>query len=313
MPKPFINRGALAGRKPADYAIVGGIGALPWQNKNDSGLWEQDAPTNEPQFDPASPGKDRFNCVTQADHNTIENQMMFDLRNGLMPQSHEQWLRDNGYFDANGKINFSERFNSIRNNTIPGVGNYVYVVLDDARNSGLIPASMLPDVPSMSNAEYYNPAAITQAMLDMGQEFKKRFALPWEWIGTVVADIQKHLKHAPLLTTIPGHEIVEIQNLNDLMRVNDSYPPWIYNEPQNNATDVAKQLVQYIINDEVMDKTIVFGKRNTPLRAILQEEAWIGFADVDSYNKHVAGTQVVLLWLDAAEFDKLPIKDVIKK
>lgn len=315
MPEEFVNHGAQPGRKNSDYAVAGGVGVIFWENKNDSGNWDQDIPTNESQYDPSGPGRDRFNCITQACHNRAENIMGFDIRNGIMPKSHEQWLRDNGYFDDNGKINCSERFNSIRNGTIPGWGNYVYVVLDDARKrSGLIPARMLPDVPSMSNAEYYNEGAIIQAMVDMGQEFLKRFALPWEWIGTNLDDVKKHLKQTPLLVTIPGHEIVEIQNLEALMRINDSYPPYIKNMNQSVVTDVAKQIIQYIINpNEPMDKTVVFGKRGTPLRAILQEENWQGFADVESYNKHIEGTEVKLLWLDAEEFDKLVIKDVIKK
>lgn len=313
MPEEFVNHGALPGRKPSDYAVVGGIGALPWENVNNNGQWESDVPTHEPQYDPGSGGKDRYNCVTQACHNAIENRMMFDIRTGRMPKSNEDWLRANGYFDDAGKINFSERFNSIRNGTIPGVGNWVYVVLDDARNSGLIPARMMPDTPSMTNDEYYREGAITQQMVDMGKEFKRRFGLPWEWIGTVVSDVQRHLKQMPLLVTIPGHEIVEIQNLTQLMRINDSYPPYIYNRNQNQSTDIAKQIIQYLIVNEPMDKTVVFGKRGTPLRAILQEENWQGFADVESYNKHVEGTQVVLVWLEAAEFDKLIIKDVIKK
>lgn len=309
----FINHGALPGRKPSDYAVVAGVGALPFEIVNLTGAWEDDVPTNEPQYDPAGYGKDRFNCVTQASHNQKENIMMFDIRTGRMPKEHEQWLRDNGYFDDNGKLNFSERFNSVLNGTIANWGNYVYAVLDHDRNVGLIPARMLPDIPGMPTSEYYNPAVLTPAMYAMAAEFKKRFYLPWEWIGTVLADIQKHLKQAPLLVTIPGHEVVEIRNLNDLMRINDSYPAYVKDMPQANVTDVAKQLVQYIINNTPMDKTVVFAKRGTPLRAVLQEENWMGFADPESYEKHVAGTQVVLLWLDAAEFDKLVIKDVIKK
>jgi hypothetical protein len=244
----FVNHGALIGRKNSDY--LGGT--LPYEVVVPDGDHTPWVPTNEPQSVPFVAGTDRFNCVTQAHHNTIENQMNRDIAMGRMPQTHKDFLTNHGYIDANGLVNFSERFSTLRNGTIPGVGNYLFTVAEDARQiSGLIPQPMLPDVPSMPNTEYYNMNVITPEMIAMGQEFLKWFALPYEWVGTEISDLQFHLKQCSLQIVIPGHSIVEIRNQNTKMKINDSYDPYIKTKSQDSISDAMKVLVMYIIKQGV--------------------------------------------------------------
>lgn len=303
----FMNHGAIPGRRPGDFIA----GQLPYEVKNPSADWSQYIPTNEPQNDPGSPGKDRFNCVTQAHHNVVENQMMFDIQTGRMPQIHQDWLRRRGYFDDNGKINFSEGFNTITNGTIPGVGNWLYIVADDGRTNGLIPNRLMPDDPSMPNDVYYDKRRVTQEMINLGREFLLYFSLPWEWIGNHSNTVKYHLFQAPLQVVIPGHSIVEvaiiIKNMEDYAKVNDSYPPYLYEmtTPHNQViSDVMKVLVQY---KEIKQGVIMvfFKVKNTAAIWLLTNGVWIGFADQGAFDRYVAGRPFSIVELDQAEFDKV--------
>jgi hypothetical protein len=257
-----IYHGVFEGQNPNGKDFVAGV--LPYEVVVETGNHLPWIPTNEPQSSQVST-TERWNCVTQAHHNTIENIMMRDIALGRMPKVHEQWLRDNGYFDDNGKINFAEGFNSILNETVwdnpdPAKnGNYVWKVCEDGRKiSGLIPARMMPDVPTMKNAEYYNRSRITPEMIAMGKEFLKRFSLPYEWQGVETAEILKQMKQSPLMITQPGHEIVGVNHYASGLVINDSYDPYIKNLPYTGVRYVMKVLVQYLINvGDNMAKVIV--------------------------------------------------------
>jgi hypothetical protein len=262
-----MNHGVLLGFNPSGKDFV--AGTLPYEVVIESGSHLKWIPTNEPQSYPA-PETERWNCVTQAHHNQVENIMMRDIELGRMPKTHEQWLRDSGYFDDNGKINFAEAFNSILNETVwnnPDTsknGNYVWKVCEDGRKiSGLIPARMLPDVPSMKNAEYYNRSRITPEMIAIGQEFMKWFNLPYEWQGVEPAEIRKQLKQVPLMITQPGHEVVGVNHKPTAIVTNDSYDPYIKDLPYTGVNYVMKVLVNYL-EREPMSNVIFVHKEGTP-------------------------------------------------
>ncbi len=243
-----INHGVIYGRNPlgTDYLAA----ELPYEIVVPSGDHTPWVPTNESQTGGA--GTDRYNCVTQAHHNCIENTLMRDIAMGRMPQTHIDWLRANGYFDANGKVNFSERFNSITNETIPGVGNYVWKVCEDGRTVGLIPQSMLPDIPTMPTVEYYNKSVITAAMRAKAKEFLTWFVLPYGWVGNTSDAIDYHLKDVSLMVTKPGHEIVGVKRQSvSYLKINDSYNPYLKDLQYNRISDVMKVKVQYIIKQGV--------------------------------------------------------------
>src|SRR5689334_5708706 len=107
MSEELINHGVFEGRNPNGKDFV--AGTLTYEIVIPDGNHLPYIPTNEPQS--AGPGTERYNCVTQAHHNCIENTMMRDIALGRMPKTHQEWLRKNGYFDDNGKVNFSENFN----------------------------------------------------------------------------------------------------------------------------------------------------------------------------------------------------------
>jgi len=305
-----INHGVLKdGHRPGDRIA----GELPYEVIVPNGNHTPWVPTNEPQSGSPYTLTERYNCVTQANHNCIENQMNRDIIMGRMPARHKQWLADHGYFDANGSVNFSERFNSIRNGTMwnnpdpTKNGNWVNKVCEDAaKTSGLIPASMLPDIPNMPNVEYYDPTVITQEMINLGREFLQYFALPYGWVGSSRDDIKTHLLQCPLMVTRPGHEIVGIRDKTTLLLViNDSYDPFIKDLKYSNVADVMKTLIQYIIKKEGV--IMVFHKiKGTTAIWQLINGVWVGFADQGAFDRYTAGHTFVVLEIDQSEFNKIP-------
>ncbi len=171
-----INHGVIEGRQPNGLVA----GELPYVVKKPTGDWTNIPTTFETQY---SPGGDRMDCVTESYQHSIERIMTDDIATGLMPQSHLDFFIRNGYFDANGHIKFSKKYNAIRNGTT-AQGNWLYIVADDARfTSGLIPETLLPSQTNEPFATFYDKTQITQQMINLGQEFRKWFDLPWEWIG----------------------------------------------------------------------------------------------------------------------------------
>lgn len=240
----LINHGVIPGRNPlgTDYVAAD----LPFEVVVANGDHTPWVPTNESQT--AGSGTDRYNCVTQAHHNSIENTMMRDIAMGRMPATHIKWLKDNNYFDANGKVNFSERFNTITNGTIPNVGNYVWKVCEDGRVVGLIPQSMLPDIPTMPNSEYFDASVITPQMRQMAKDFLTMFQLPYGWVGNTPDAIDYHLRDVSLMVTKPGHEIVGVKRQStSYLKINDSYNPFLKDLAYTKITDVMKVKVIYII------------------------------------------------------------------
>ena len=77
-----------------DYPFLGSEEALK--------SWAEHLPTKEIQVGLYD---DTKSCVTFAITNQIETTL-----------PHNQWLEDNGYYDENGKVNFSDRFTAVWNN-----------------------------------------------------------------------------------------------------------------------------------------------------------------------------------------------------
>lgn len=151
---------------------------------NSSGNWLPFSPTNEWQS-----GKwgDKDICVTEANHQSHEVSMTQQISIGNIPQTHLDFLKQNGYFDANGKINFSERFSAILNGTTDQ-GNSLNNVAQCTRVYGLIPESLLPNDQTLTWDQFFDKTKITQAMLDLGKKFLFYFAPTYQWIVTGATD-----------------------------------------------------------------------------------------------------------------------------
>ena len=112
-----------------------------------------------------------------------------------MKPENKKWLQDNGYINANGQCEFSDRYTAILSNTSRS-GNSLIAPLRAIREFGLIPKKMLSASSYMTFDDYHNPNCITQAMKDLGQEFKKRFDIRYEQVADILS--KELLKDEPL-------------------------------------------------------------------------------------------------------------------
>jgi len=240
----FLEEGAFIGRKTTDFAG----GTLPFELRVSDSDWNkaQYLPTGEKQRGARG---DRLNCVTQSNHNSYELQLNQMIADNTIRYGHLAWLDRNGYIDSNGKVNFSEKFNSILNKTAEYKGNWLYKVADDVRLNGLIPQSMLPEKIDEDWDTYYNPEQITPAMLKLGKEFLDWFELPYEWVDdTTINNLVKQLQHTPLQIVYANHAVAEIKNRGELMTYYDSYEPWVKNKTQSSA----RVFLKLIINQKIV-------------------------------------------------------------
>lgn len=244
MDNKFIDGGAFYGRNPSDFAG----GTLPFEIRVEDSNWNKllYLPTGEKQ---RGINGDKLNCVTQSHHNSIELQLNQMIADKTILVSHLSWLSDKGYLDSAGKVNFSEKFNSILNKTADFRGNWLHNVAVDAKNSGFIPQSMLPEVVDENWDTYYDPKQITQEMLDLGQEFLTWFKISFEWIDdTSIENLVNQLQHTPLQIVYPNHAVVEIKSKSELMDYYDSYNPWVKEKPQSEITHYMKLVIDQEIS-----------------------------------------------------------------
>jgi hypothetical protein len=191
--------------------IAGAKSNLEYKVVKESGDWRENKPTGEKQ----NKGLETYTCTNHAGLNSYEVQQDHQIKTSLMSPEAYAFLRDNGYLDANGKPNYSERYAAIMTGTVYGQGNYVYKTPQLARDFGLIPESMLPFGNPRTWEEFINPAQITQEMMDLAARWKEIFVVQYENIviagktmEVVEKEISKHLKQAPLTIVIaccPGY------------------------------------------------------------------------------------------------------------
>lgn len=238
----YTQRGVIEGSRPEDY-VAGIQSPLPYVVNVQDGNWKKYKPT--PEFQNGN--GDRFNCVSQSGQNAIKMLLNEQIANSKISLTLYGWLKKNNYIDDNGSAQFSVRFNTILNGTIPGLGNYLYTVGDDFRKSGLIPETMLADDNTIPVAEYFDKKVITEEMLDMGQEFLKRFQINYEWVNDrSIEKLQYHLKQSPpqIVINKGTHAVAEILQLEDTYIFWDSYLP---NEKEYPNAIPPTSFLKYII------------------------------------------------------------------
>lgn len=259
----IINRGVILGSKKEDYIA----GTLPFEIRNQTRDWTSFIPTGEKQW---SAKADKMNCVSQSHHNSVEMQITKMIIDNKIPKTHLVWLKTKGYFDANGKINFSEKYSSILNGTTKQ-GNWLWAVAEDARKTnGLISESMLNSNLDESWDVYYDKNQITPEMMALGKEFLKYFELPYEWTDFSKENLLKQLQHTPIQIVFPGHAIVDILEKQDVLDYFDSYEPWI-KESSSRPISAMKIVVNVLIPEVFKHKfsrLIKYGQKNSEVLAL---------------------------------------------
>lgn len=94
---------------PENY-VMGGYTKLSAVARMPSGNWGTLLPTKEKQYAFLF---DTLSCTTFSALNQCEIQGEWLINNGHVEKEDIKWLKDNGYFDENNKLNFSDRFIAI--------------------------------------------------------------------------------------------------------------------------------------------------------------------------------------------------------
>jgi hypothetical protein len=238
MDTTIINHGVLEGKRETDYVA----GALPYEERNSSGDWTQYNPPGERQYNAKA---DSMSCVTFSALNSIE--MQEKLLTGTQPNYSDRWI---------AKMSGTTK-----------EGNYLYKVADTIRQYGLVLEEDYPTPATYTFEEYHAdiPEPLLTELKAKGQEWLKTHSIAYEWIDAyIVSELQKHLKHAPLQVVIPGHAIVEIDNMDSLMKYYDTYEPFIKQRAQNSITSALK--IVLTVNN--MSNVKILKDENSPLLVI---------------------------------------------
>lgn len=193
--------------RPTDW-IRGKESGIVENVRNIYGDWTGWAPPGEWQRDMRTLFESEA-CMGFSELDSLESQIAFMIKMNTISDDNIKWLRDNGYVDANGKVNFSDRFTAKMSGTTKS-GNNFQNVWGSARSDGLVPESAWPFpfdelkmAPAVSGETQENwdiyYAEIPQSVKDLGQEFRKRFTIQYEWVNTSTDEsMQSALKMAPL-------------------------------------------------------------------------------------------------------------------
>jgi len=166
---------------------------------NPSGDWRTDLPTDETQLMKATNGQsygDTECCTNFSSTNVCEIYLNYLISQNKVPQAALDFLKNNGYYDSNGKINFSDRFDAYVSGTTTASGNSLPAVWQAKRTYGLAPESAWPMPTAQFDAlvakggftapqDFWNIyfTKPPQTAYDIAQEFLNFFEPQYEWIA----------------------------------------------------------------------------------------------------------------------------------
>lgn len=184
---------------PKDY-LFGGLSGIVHEERVTTGDHRIFVQTDESQ---THLNFDDYGCVSHGCENSSSMQFSFFEYSKLLRKEDKEWLRYNGYYDSNGRINFDDRSLVVLSNTQPGVGNSYKNVWEAARKFGLWPQGSTPYNPHWSQERFYDKSDFSKNSYEVGKEFLKRFTIQYEKVPTDVNSLRKALKHAPIQIGIP--------------------------------------------------------------------------------------------------------------
>ena len=283
--------GLIESAPSADEWIFGSTSRVGLAPINVSKDWSQDIPSGEPQ---KLNGLETFSCVSQAHSNVVETIINYYIRNSMLPAKTLRFLNENGYIGADGKLNLSDRFLAKMSGTTKA-GNYITTVSDTLRRQGALPENDWAFGKSKRWDEYYK--TIPQELVNKAKTFNDYFeihsdyvSLSWDAKGALGA-IKAHLAHTPLLIAVPicspwntdkpvrvcgktkSEHAVVVYNLDDYIRVLDSYDPYTKRLPTNYYIPWVRRITISIIKqDEDMFGRLVFNPSGDGRVFLLNDE-----------------------------------------
>lgn len=179
----------------SDFMVGGETGVSP-DIRLSSGNWKEFLPSDERQkklFDTMA-------CVSFSALNSIEAQINFLIKMGMVPDYVIKALSDLGFFDEHGKFNSSDRFTAKVSGTSKR-GNSLVAVWNSIRNYGILPENDWKFSDSFNWDGYY--AEIPSQLKEKALEFLRYFDVKYEWVVTrnnraSVDEWKDFLKTAPI-------------------------------------------------------------------------------------------------------------------
>jgi len=222
--------GVKLGRDKFDWH-VGGNSAIVPEILVPGGNWKPYKLEHELQFNSVSLYDTQF-CVTYSAIKVIGYLLNYYISKSKISQDNLNWLKEKGYI-KNGLFNASERFNASLGGTDEN-GAYQFKIANSIYNYGLIPQDLFPLADNFK--DNINHKFITQAMYDLGKEFKKRFTVNYQWVDSV----KDQLPYSPVQVIVkfanynkpedilspkgePNHAVCDIFSTETYNEVQDTY------------------------------------------------------------------------------------------
>lgn len=202
-PKVGINTGVII-KAPLPERI-GAVVPLPtntntnadWRTFESPGEWQKDMTINW----------ESEACMSFARGDNFQSYMNWLLDTNQIQPAQMAFLKDNGYFDSDGKIAISDRFIATMSGTTVD-GNDFENVWGGTENFGLVPDSLWPMPTAEMNTNPANAwktyyATPPTSVTNLGKEFLTYFQLPWRWLvsdgnGATQEQFAEWLKIAPI-------------------------------------------------------------------------------------------------------------------
>ena len=244
---------------PTDY-LAEEVDRVEYEVILEDGDWSKYNPVGERQNNPFV--FDTKACVTFSALNVLEATLEYYLSEDLLPDITVRFLKENGYINEKGSVNFSDRFTAIKSKTSTN-GNTLPKVADCIRNVGLIPEAMLTFGDAKVFAAYHEPSVITEAMERLATRFLNYFEVRYAWVFTdnktgwieeSFEAMKKHLKHRPLQVAVPkpASHAVMASKVND-----DKKKTWgLFNSYEPYFTGDSERTISYAFKLVIIPKDV---------------------------------------------------------
>ncbi len=275
----MTNHGVIPGKLSSDW--IGGD--IPWEDRNPTADWSPYLVVGEHQ----SWGSfDCKGCVSFATNNTCEIQI-----------KHQTGV----------EFNDSDRMLAKESGTTQD-GNYVSTVLLAKRDNRTVREAEWTTPPNPDWNSYY--AEIPQAIKDRALKTQPYYDLQWEYITDLSPEnIRKQLHHAPLLITIPGHEVtgIKLEADNQTLTILDDYvfnvdpnQPFVRKINLSDVTHIYKAVIT--MKGENM---VGYKKQGDATTYIEIGGKFVALADFNAFEA-LGGSSGSIVELTQEQFDKFP-------
>lgn len=160
--------------------------------------WFNFTPTAEKQY---TFSFDTMSCTTFSALNSVEMQVNWLIANGKIKNDVLDFLKEQGYFDENGKFNCSDWFTAVMSGTTEN-GNDFASVWDSIRKHGLLPQKHGFQPSDFINIkEWLDKSRVTTEQKEKALKFLEVFDVQYEFVlygKSNPAVLAYHLKQAPI-------------------------------------------------------------------------------------------------------------------